>query len=68
MNNKIKSTLIPLAMSFAFAIPLVSSVPNAEARKPRTIVQTAQGTYKCHKAGLLGKKLSCKRMKNTVRR
>lgn len=68
MNKKIKSTLIPLAMSFAFAIPLVSSVPNAEARKPRTIVQTAQGTYKCHKAGLLGKKLSCKRMKNTVRR
>lgn len=68
MNKTIKSALLPLAMTFAFAIPLISSIPNAQARKPRTIVQTAQGPYKCHKAGLLGKKLSCKKVKSTARR
>ena len=67
MNKAIKSLLLPLAMSCAFAIPLVSSTPNAQAA-PRTVVQTPQGSYKCHKTGILRKKLSCVKVRPTTRR
>lgn len=68
MNKTIKSLLLPFGISFAFAMPLALSIPSAQAATPRPLVHTAQGTYKCHKAGVLGRKLSCTRVRATTKR
>jgi len=59
MRRLISSLLLPFAFGLTLTAPVVFSTSSAQARSPETIMRTANGTYRCHKTGLLKRKLAC---------
>jgi len=59
MRRLISSLFLPFVFGLTLTAPVVFSTSGAQARSPETIRHTANGTYRCHKTGLLRRKLTC---------